>query len=76
MAVEIRQLKDKGTNEEFVPITHWNAVSNKPDLILKSDLPAIEIVDNSVLSKELLPENIYIFTNRTNNLTITLATPS
>ena len=33
------------------------------------------VVDNTVLSQELEPGNIYIFTNRTNNLSITLATP-
>ena len=37
MAVEIRQLKDKGTGTPFVPITHWDAVSGKPDMSTKAD---------------------------------------
>lgn len=39
MAVKIKQLKDKGTGEIFVPVTHWDAVSNKPTIPSKtSDL--------------------------------------
>jgi hypothetical protein len=41
MAVEIRQLKDKGTDEPFVPVTHWDAVSNKPDIATKSDVNSL-----------------------------------
>lgn len=76
MPVEVRQLQDRGTGESFVPVTHWDAVSNKPDVALKSDLPTVETVANTVLSKELSPNTIYIFTNRTNDLTITLGTPA
>lgn len=38
MAVEIRQLKDKGTGEVFVPVTHWDAVSGKPDIATQQDI--------------------------------------
>ena len=41
MAVEVRQLKDRGTGESFVPLTHWDAVSNKPNLVLSSDIEII-----------------------------------
>ena len=32
MSVELRQLKDAITKQPFVPVTHWDAVSNKPDI--------------------------------------------
>ena len=32
MSVELRQLKDAVTGLPFVPVTHWNAVSNKPNI--------------------------------------------
>jgi hypothetical protein len=38
MAVEIRQLKDKGTDEPFVPVTAWEAIGNKPDVATQQDL--------------------------------------
>lgn len=38
MSVEIRQLKDEN-GQVFVPLTHWDAVSNKPDIALQSDIP-------------------------------------
>lgn len=38
MPVEIRQLKDRETEEFFVPVTHWDAVSNKPNI---DNLPPI-----------------------------------
>lgn len=37
MSVEIRQLKD-ANGYVFVPMTHWDAVSNKPDIALHSDI--------------------------------------
>lgn len=51
MSVDVRQLKDKGTGESFVPITHWTAISNKPeffsgdynDLINKPEIPSAQI---------------------------------
>lgn len=38
MAIEVRQLKDKGTGESFVPLTHWDAISNKPNVATQADL--------------------------------------
>ena len=38
MAVEIRQLKDKGTDEPFVPVTTWEAIGNKPNVATQQDL--------------------------------------
>lgn len=35
MNVEIKQLKDTQTGEVFVPLTHWDAVANKPEDIAK-----------------------------------------
>lgn len=32
MSVELRQLKDAVTGQPFVPVTHWDAVSNKPNI--------------------------------------------
>lgn len=31
MPVKIKQLKEKGTGTPFVPVTHWDAISGKPD---------------------------------------------
>lgn len=31
MTVIVKQLKDKGTGASFVPVTHWDAISNKPE---------------------------------------------
>lgn len=33
MATIVKQLKDKGTGQPFVPVTHWDAISNKPDFV-------------------------------------------
>lgn len=30
MSVEVRQLRDRETGNVFVPVTHWDAVANKP----------------------------------------------
>lgn len=35
MNVEVKQLKDTQTGEVFVPLTHWDAVANKPEDIAK-----------------------------------------
>lgn len=43
MSVEIRQLKDKNTNTVFVPVTHWDAVANKPDLANVSPIGSISL---------------------------------
>lgn len=32
MSVELRQLKDAVTGLPFVPVTHWSAISNKPNI--------------------------------------------
>lgn len=38
MPTIVKQLKDKGTGTPFVPVTHWDAISNKPDIISESDI--------------------------------------
>lgn len=35
MNIEVKQLKDTQTGEVFVPLTHWDAVANKPEDIAK-----------------------------------------
>jgi len=38
MATIVKQLKDKGTGTPFVPVTHWDAVSGKPNVATQQDL--------------------------------------
>lgn len=33
MPTTVKQLKDKGTGTPFVPVTAWEAVTNKPQLV-------------------------------------------
>lgn len=35
MNIEVKQLKDTSTGEVFVPLTHWDAIANKPEDIAK-----------------------------------------
>lgn len=35
MNIEVKQLKDTQTGEVFVPLTHWDAIANKPEDIAK-----------------------------------------
>lgn len=37
----IVQLQDEKTGNNVAPITHWNAVSNKPDLVTRSELSGV-----------------------------------
>ena len=87
MPVEIRQLKDRETEEFFVPVTHWDAVSTKPNVVINSPagsvsdsdlqvqavVPVIDLTSDSGTSYELDPNKFYLFGEKT-SLTITLAT--
>ena len=44
MNVEVKQLKDTQTGEVFVPLTHWDAVANKPEDIAQEST-SLEIKD-------------------------------
>ncbi len=50
MSVELRQLKDAVTGQPFVPVTHWDAVSNKPNIdgSLNSINASLNALDASV----------------------------
>lgn len=50
MSVELRQLKDAVTGQPFVPITHWDAISNKPNIdgSLNSINASLNVLDASV----------------------------
>ena len=70
MAVEIRQLKDKGTNTEFVPVTHWDAISNKPTIPSKtSDLAN----DSGFITQSQIP-NISITNSGSGNVVTSVTT--
>lgn len=87
MSVEVRQLTDRGTGESFVPITHWNAVSTKPNVVINSPagsvsdsdlqvqavIPTVDLTSDSGTSYELDPNKFYLFGEKA-ILTITLAT--
>ena len=59
MSVEVRQLKDKKTEQPFVPLTHWDAVSNKPFI---PSVPRLQIkfeqmfYDDGSTSSVMFPE--------------------
>jgi len=37
----IVQLQDEHTGNDIAPITHWDAISNKPDVATKSDVNSL-----------------------------------
>lgn len=53
MNVEIKQLKDTQTGEVFVPLTHWDAVANKPENIAKetTSQEILNVISNIPLSQ-------------------------
>jgi len=86
MAVEIRQLKDKGTGTEFVPLTHWTAVGSRPNVVVNSPagsvspsdlqvqavIPTIDMTSDPGTNYELDPNKFYLFGTKS-SLTITFA---
>lgn len=50
MSVELRQLKDAVTGQPFVPVTHWDAVGNKPNIdgSLNSINASLNALDTSI----------------------------
>ena len=50
MSIELRQLKDAVTGQPFVPVTHWDAISNKPNIdgSLNSINASLNALDTSV----------------------------
>lgn len=59
MSVELRQLKDVVTGQPFVPVTHWDAVSNKPNIdgSLNSINASLNALDASVKALDVSIKN-------------------
>ena len=62
MSVELRQLKDAVTGLPFVPVTHWDAISNKPNIdgSLNSVNASLNALDASVKALDVSIKNIDI----------------
>lgn len=49
---EIRQLKNKKTNQQFIPVAHWQAILNKPGI--ESDGAINTLFDTYVENKKVI----------------------